>query len=114
MPADALRGKIALVGTSAPGLLDLRAAPVGEVYPGVEIHANMLSGMLDATIKQKPAYMVGAEVGLLLLVGLLLAVLLPSLGPLKATLTSVLALAFVTGLNLWVWSGRGAMPPRRG
>ena len=41
-----LRGRIALVGTSAPGLLGLRSTPVGEVYPGVEIHANMIAGML--------------------------------------------------------------------
>lgn len=43
-----LKGKIALVGTTAPGLLDLRATPVGEAYPGVEIHANLITGMLDA------------------------------------------------------------------
>ena len=49
--AEALKGKIALVGTTAPGLLDLRATPVGSVYPGVEIHANLIAGMLDRNIK---------------------------------------------------------------
>ncbi len=51
-----------LVGTTAPGLLDLRSTPVGKVYPGVEIHANLISGMLDGTIKQMPPYVLGAEV----------------------------------------------------
>ncbi len=111
VPADSLRGKIALVGASAPGLLDLRASPVGEVYPGVEIHANMISGMLDGTMKEKPPYMVGAEVALLLVVGLTLALLLPSLGPVKATLASVLAFVLVTALNVWVWTGLGATLP---
>ena len=50
-----LEGAIALVGTTAPGLLDLRSTPVGSVYPGVEVHANMIAGMLDGNIKQKPA-----------------------------------------------------------
>ncbi len=33
-------------GFSAPGLLDLRAAPVQGVYPGVEIHATTLDNIL--------------------------------------------------------------------
>ena len=33
-PVERLKGKIALVGTTAPGLLDLRATPVDSVYPG--------------------------------------------------------------------------------
>ena len=62
---EQLKGKIALVGTTAPGLLDLRATPVDSVYPGVEIHANLIAGILDREIKQKPPYMLGAEVVLL-------------------------------------------------
>ena len=46
--AGAAEGQVALVGTTAPGLLDLRATPVDSVYPGVEIHANLIAGMLDA------------------------------------------------------------------
>jgi adenylate cyclase len=65
-----LKGKIVLIGTTAPGLLDLRATPVGEAYPGVEIHANLITGMLDGAIKLKPPYVLGAEVVLLLLAGL--------------------------------------------
>jgi len=111
VPVESLRGKIALVGTSAPGLLDLRSSPVGEVYPGVEIHANMISGMLDGTIKQKPPYMLGAEVALILIGGVVLSALLPFLGPLKSTLFSALALLLVAGLNVLVWSEWGTMLP---
>ncbi len=98
-----LRGRIALVGTSAPGLVDLRATPVGRAYPGVEIHANLIAGMLDGTIKAQPAYVLGAEVTLLAIGGILLAWLLPFLSPLRATLTTVAALAAYGGLNLVVW-----------
>src|SRR5204863_335391 len=42
-----LKGRIALVGTTAPGLEDLRATPVNPSFPGVEIHANLIAGMLD-------------------------------------------------------------------
>ena len=36
-----LQGAIALVGTSAAGLVDLRATPIETVFPGVEVHANV-------------------------------------------------------------------------
>ena len=111
VPLEKLQGKIALVGTSAPGLLDLRSTPVDSVYPGVEVHANMIAGMLDGTIKHKPPYMLGAEVMLLLLGGIALSLLLPFLGPLKATLVSLVGMLLVTGLNLVVWSGAGMIMP---
>ncbi len=98
-----LKGKIALVGTTAPGLLDLRATPVGEAYPGVEIHANLITGMLDGAIKQKPPYVLGAEAVLLLLSGLVMVLLLPLLPPLRATLVSLLVLLFVVTVNLFFW-----------
>ncbi len=98
-----LKGKIALIGTTAPGLLDLRATPVGEAYPGVEIHANLITGMLDGTIKLKPPYILGAEVVLLLLSGLAMVLLLPLLSPLRATLASLLVLLFILTVNLVFW-----------
>jgi len=98
-----LKGKIALIGTTAPGLLDLRATPVGGVYPGVEIHANLITGMLDGTIKLKPPYMLGAEVVLLLLAGSAMVLLLPLLSPLRATLASLVVLLFILTINLVFW-----------
>jgi adenylate cyclase len=111
VPAEKLKGKIALIGTSAPGLQDLRSTPVGSVYPGVEIHANLIAGILDRNLKQKPPYMLGAEVLLLIIGGVTLAILVPLLSPLRATLVSVGGLALVAALNLGVWSGLGMVLP---
>jgi adenylate cyclase len=110
-PVEKLKGKIALIGTTAPGLQDLRSTPVGGVYPGVEIHANLIAGMLDGTLKQKPPYMLGAEVLLLIVGGVTLSLLVPLLSPLRATLVSLLGLVLITGLNLVVWSGAGMVLP---
>jgi adenylate cyclase len=111
VPKDELRGKIALIGTSAPGLLDLRSTPVGSVFPGVEIHANMITAMLDNDFKQKPPYMLGAEVVLLLIGGIALAMLVPLVSPLKATLVSLLAILLITGLNVILWTKGGMVLP---
>lgn len=45
---EALQNSLVLVGTSAPGLQDIRAMPLQQVYPGVEVHANMLNGLLSS------------------------------------------------------------------
>jgi adenylate cyclase len=45
---ELLFNSIVLVGTTATGLYDLRATPVQEVYPGVEIHANILNALLGS------------------------------------------------------------------
>ena len=74
LPAGSLKNKIILVGTTAPGLLDLRVTPVGEIYPGVETHANLISGLLDGKVLVKPDYALGSEVFVLTLAGMLLAV----------------------------------------
>ncbi len=102
-PVEALKGKVALLGTTAPGLLDLRATPVGSTYPGVEIHANLIAGMLDGRIKHRPQYVTGFDVVVLLLVGGLLLWLLPRLSPLNATLLSGGMLMLLAGMNFAFW-----------
>ena len=99
-----LKDKIVLIGTTAPGLMDMRATPVDEVYPGVEVHANMISGILDQSLKERPPYMIGAEVVWLLLIGGALCFILPLLSPAKAIMASILVLAISTVLSLLMWN----------
>ncbi len=106
-----LRGKVALVGTTAPGLMDLRSTPVGGAYPGVEIHANLIAGMVDGAVKQKPSYVMGVEIVQLLFFGSLLALLLPLLTPIRATFLTIAAIALMLAINytLW-WSANLVLP----
>jgi adenylate cyclase len=99
-----LKGKIALVGTTAPGLFDLRSTPVDSVYPGVEIHANLIAGMLDKQLKERPPFTKGAEVILLVLGGITLAVLIPMLSALWATVAALAGVALIVAFNVLVWS----------
>jgi adenylate cyclase len=103
VPGGTLAGKIVLVGTTATGLMDLRATPVATTFPGVEVHANMIAGILEQNVKQRPAYVRGAELATLLAVGLLLAWLLPRLSPLRASLATLGVLGLVIGGNLAAW-----------
>jgi adenylate cyclase len=111
VPADALNGKIVLLGTTAPSLFDLRVTPVGETYPGVEVHANVISGLLDGRLYVKPDYAVGYDVIVLVLAGLILAFALPVLSAPKAVALSAVVIAAVVGLNFWMYLGAGLVLP---
>ena len=103
-PPEALNGKIALFGTSAPGLFDLRTTPVEAAFPGVEIHANIIQGILDQTIMHQPGYTAGYEFILLLVLGLLLTFVLPVLSPIWGLTTSITLLVLLIAGNLAAWS----------
>ena len=105
-----LKGTLALVGTTAPGLKDLRVTPVGAVYPGVEVHANIVSGFLDGRIKQKAPYYAGIEAVLLILIGMAMALLFTRLSPLATAGALVAALILVTALAFTMWSANFIMP----
>lgn len=99
-----LAGAIVLIGTTAPGLMDLRSTPVQNVYPGVEVQANLISGMLDGRIKFKPSYSNAIRATQLLAIGLLLGIALPFLSPLTSTLFAAFIAAALTGFNLYAWN----------
>lgn len=109
--ASVLRGKVVLVGTSAPGLRDLRVTPLAKAYSGVEVHANIISGLFDQRIKQKAPYYSGIETVLLLAIGALIAWAFAALSPLIAGIMGAVILAFIAALAFSLWSyGNFVMP----
>jgi adenylate cyclase len=68
---DALQGRVAFVGTSAPGLLDIRATPLDAVYPGVEIHAAAVDAILAGNAVSIPPWTPAAQALGILLAGIL-------------------------------------------
>jgi adenylate cyclase len=98
-----LDGAIAIVGATAPGLQDLRSTPFGSVYPGVEIHANVLSGILDDRFRWQPAYTVAIELISVAVLGLIMALVLPALSAIYATLLTMVVLSLVIGFNYYLW-----------
>ncbi len=110
IPAAELENTIVLVGTTAPGLLDLRVTPVARSYPGVEIHANLISGILDDTIRYAPAYAHDLTLAVLSVFGVLLALILPRLTPLRGAALSLTLAALVVAGNYWAWQHKLVFP----
>ena len=111
---DELKDRIVIVGTSARGLLDVRATPTQEDLPGVEIHASLISGALDNAIKSQPTETLAIAVVTILLVGIPLAVLLPRLSALAATLVVPGVSLLIIGINAWAWQRDNLVLPLAG
>jgi adenylate cyclase len=98
-----LEGNIVLVGTTVPGLNDLRPTPVNPEYPGVEVHANMIKSILDDTIKFRPDYADAVDAIVLVASGIALALALPLLSPLPAVLLTLALAGAVCGFNYYAY-----------
>jgi adenylate cyclase len=109
--ADHLKGKLVLVGSSAPGVYDQRATPVAEVYPGVEVHANLLSGLLDGRLPVQPDWASSFEVMQLLLVAAVLAAALPRLRAVRAAQFALGVGAALVAINLWALRAQALLLP---
>ncbi|MDI6739821.1 MAG: CHASE2 domain-containing protein [Candidatus Edwardsbacteria bacterium] len=84
VPADYFRDKIVLVGTSAVGLMDLRAVPFVQSFPGPEIHANIMHTLLTGKFVTVPPWQL--QLMLLILLGLLTTTISIAFKPVKAAL----------------------------
>ncbi len=103
---EELRDKIAIVGTSAQGLLDLRSTPVREDFPGVEVHANLIGGFLDQSIMHRPDFVLAISVLTILLIGLPFAILLPRLSAVTSTLGMAATMLVLVAINAWAWKSQ--------
>lgn len=129
---DLLFNSLVLVGTTAVGLYDLRSTPVEAVYPGVEVHANVLNAILSAppsiTIGEeqqddaisavrdvfdrdkispfpsRPDWQRGAVYVAIIVIGLVLSLIYPHLGPALLAISSITFLLGLTVLNFQMWS----------
>ncbi len=97
---ERLAGKLVLIGTSAAGLLDIKATPLREDIPGVEVHAQVLEMILGSQLLLRPNYALGAELVIFAVVALSFIALVPVLG---ALLTMLLGAVVAGGLMAASW-----------
>jgi adenylate cyclase len=100
LAAGELRGRIVLVGSSAAGLMDTRANPLGQLMPGVQAQAMALEQMLSGVHLQRPAWAVSAE-ALALLTGALLVGLVALRASFKTS--ALLAMVMLAALMATAW-----------
>lgn len=100
LPPEYLKNKIVLVGSSLPGLFDLRTSPLQAAYPGVEVNANVLYQL--ATGQFVKQFSDTFKIVFLLLMGLLAGVILIFPRPLGSIILTVLLLFLVMFAGLYL------------
>jgi adenylate cyclase len=93
-PAE-IQGRIMLIGTSAPGLIDLRATPLDASIAGVEIHAQAIEHILSGRSITRPDYAQALELSIMVVIGILIAFFLPRLTASQSAFVGVLVVAFL-------------------
>jgi adenylate cyclase len=105
------RDRIVLVGASAPGLADLRPTPVSERYPGVEVHASLIAGALEGTIRTRPAEGPGVTAIAVATVGLFAAFAMAGAGVSGIAAVTLLGLSMLFSWNAIAYASLGWVIP---
>lgn len=105
VPPGKLTGKLVLIGTSAAGLNDLKTTPVSSTMPGVEIHAQVLESVLSGAVISQPNYALGVELLAALIIGILVIIFTPNLGPVRLVLAGATFAAILIGTS-WFYYWR--------
>jgi adenylate cyclase len=106
VPPAKLAGKLVLVGTSAVGLNDIKTTPVSSTMPGVEIHAQVLESLLSKAVISQPSYALGVELIAALVIGLLVIIFTPNLGPVRLVLAGATFAAILVGTSWFFYAQR--------
>jgi len=100
IPPAIFKDKVVLLGNTAQGIGDFVPTPLSSHVPGVEIAANVIQNILTKRFLIRPNWASGAEVGLILLFGVILSFLLPRLrAKWGVILMGVLLFIFVFGVS---------------
>jgi len=101
VPPERLRDRLVLIGVTALGLADYQNTPVTDRMAGVELHAQLLEGVLEGALLTRPPLAGALELAIFAGAGLLLVVAVPRLRPrvsavlLLGLIVMALALGFV-------------------
>ncbi|PLX36067.1 MAG: adenylate/guanylate cyclase domain-containing protein [Hyphomicrobiales bacterium] len=108
VPASEIAGRIILIGTSAAGLLDLRATPLNAAAAGVEVHAQAIEHILAGSRLVRPDWADGLETVAAVL-GALLAAILVAAAPVRFALPLALLGVATFGAASWLAFSRSGV-----
>lgn len=111
VPVSVFKNKLVLVSASASGIMNPLSTPTDPTMSVGELSAHTVWSILNNKFIQQPSWGSTAELVMILIIGLVIALLLPRL---KAVIAGVVFLAFLIALaggstyffvsqGLWVW-----------
>ncbi len=104
---ETFKGKIVLIGPVATGIAGFAVTPFQSTYPGIEVVATAIENLLNNNVIARPGWVRWAELAVMLLFGLFLALAMPRL---KAGLSAGIAAGLLliwNGAAVWLFAGQG-------
>lgn len=101
--AGTFKGKIVLVGATAMGTHDLRATPLSPLYPGVEIHANVIDNILTGEFITRPKWSKIYDLMAIVMLGTLTGLALPRMSAIKGLCLAVGLFAAYIAAARWLF-----------
>jgi len=107
---DHFKDKIVLVGATATGIYDMRVTPFSSVYPGVEIHANVIDNILHQNFLIHSGWTKFIDLCMILSLGLFVGIVIPRIKAAQGVLFILVLLAvfivsntyLFTRFNIWL------------
>jgi CHASE2 domain-containing sensor protein/tRNA A-37 threonylcarbamoyl transferase component Bud32 len=107
VPNEAFMGKIVLIGVFLSGGGDQHTTPIGTNIPGVLIHANVIQGILNDSYIIRPAWAGKAEIAMLVLFALFVALAIPHLSAGKSAIIAAMLLVATIGAGFYLFTASG-------
>lgn len=98
IPEETFKDKIVLIGATAIGIYDIRVTPFAAIFPGLEIHANVIDNILRGDFLIRPNWLKIFDIFAIILLGIILGVIIPRI---KA-LTGLLFSLFILSLYIYI------------
>ncbi len=102
-----LKDKIVIVGATAVGIFDLRVTPFGTVFPGLEIHANIVDSILANDFMSQPAWTAIFDIMAIIATGLFLGMVLPRAGVVSGAAAGIFLFFGYIMLGQYLFSAKG-------
>jgi len=104
LPPGTFRDRIVIVGATATGIYDLRVTPFSNVYPGIEIHANVIDNILSGNFLEHSGWTTFLDVCSIVVFGLVMGLAVPRLRALYGVLASLLVIGVFVTANALVFA----------
>ncbi|MBI5643742.1 MAG: adenylate/guanylate cyclase domain-containing protein [Deltaproteobacteria bacterium] len=104
VPAEALEGKIVLVGVTAIGVYDMRVTPFAGTFPGVEVLANTIDTILRGDYIHRPDWILIFDLLSILIPGVILSIVIPKVHALYTALFACAIAALYIYANDYVFN----------
>lgn len=101
---ELFQGKILLVGATSTGTKDIRVTPYSTVFPGTEIHANVIDNILHNNFIRRPGWTALFDLSAILLVGIFMGLVVPRVKAVQGMALATAIVAAYVAVNYVIFS----------